>query len=138
MPCVAVDALLLARCDVLVGKFTSGLFRAAYALAAARKGGLLPPFVSLDAPWCAGYSIPGLHACMHASHRIACIASHACIAYMHGNHCVHRCADYGIPRGYNDNFPRRPSDLLGYEQISPEDPGQRGGIRHNENNAFLC
>jgi len=102
----AVDALLLARCDVLVGKFTSGLFRAAYALAAARKGGLLPPFVSLDAPW---------------------------------------CADYGIPRGYNDNFPRRPSSHpahfhadLGYEQISPEEPGRGGGIRHNENNAFLC
>ena len=54
----AVDALLLARCDVLVGKFTSGLFRAAYALAAARKGGMLPPFISLDAPWCADYGIP--------------------------------------------------------------------------------
>ncbi len=54
----AVDALLLARCHVLVGKFSSGLFRAAYALAAARKGGGLPPFISLDAPWCADYAVP--------------------------------------------------------------------------------
>ena len=29
-----IDAMLLARCDVLVGKFSSGLFRAAYSLAA--------------------------------------------------------------------------------------------------------
>ena len=42
-----------ARCDILVGKFTSGLFRAAYQLSAAEHG-LLRPFVSLDAPWCAG------------------------------------------------------------------------------------
>jgi hypothetical protein len=54
----AVDALLLARCDVLVGKFSSGLFRAAYALAAARRGGALLPFVSLDAPWCADHAVP--------------------------------------------------------------------------------
>ena len=52
-----VDALLLSRCNVLVGKFTSGLFRAAYALASARRGGMLPPFVSLDAPWCADYGL---------------------------------------------------------------------------------
>lgn len=57
----AIDALLLARCDVLVGKFTSGLFRAAYALASARRGGALPPFVSLDAPWCADYGVPAGH-----------------------------------------------------------------------------
>ena len=53
-----LDALLLSRCDVLVGKFSSGLFRASYALAAARRGGALPPFVSLDAPWCADYGVP--------------------------------------------------------------------------------
>lgn len=53
----AVDALLLARCHVLVGKFSSGLFRAAYSLASARNGGALPPFVSLDAPWCADYGV---------------------------------------------------------------------------------
>lgn len=54
----ALDAMLLARCDVLVGKFTSGLFRAAYALASARRGGGYPPFASLDAPWCADYGVP--------------------------------------------------------------------------------
>jgi len=53
-----VDALLLSRCHVLVGKFSSGLFRAAYALAAARNGGGLPPFISLDAPWCSDYAVP--------------------------------------------------------------------------------
>ena len=57
----AVDALLLARCDVLVGKFSSGLFRAAYALAAARRGGGLLPFISLDAPWCSDYGVPTGH-----------------------------------------------------------------------------
>ena len=51
-----VDTLLLARCDVLVGKFSSGLFRAAYQLAVAQKGAL-PPYLSLDAPWCAEYGI---------------------------------------------------------------------------------
>jgi len=54
----AIDALLLSRCDVLVGKFSSGLFRAAYALASARRGGALVPFVSLDAPWCSDYGVP--------------------------------------------------------------------------------
>ena len=47
----ALDVQLLARTHVLVGKFTSGLFRAAYALAAYRQEAL-PPFISLDAPWC--------------------------------------------------------------------------------------
>ena len=51
-----IDTMLLARCDVLVGKFTSGLFRAAYQLSAAR-GGVLRPFVSLDAPWCTDYGV---------------------------------------------------------------------------------
>ena len=48
--------MLLARCDFLVGKFSSGLFRAAYQLAVAQKGAL-PPYLSLDAPWCAEYGI---------------------------------------------------------------------------------
>ena len=99
----AVDALLLARCDVLVGKFSSGLFRAAYALAAARRGGALPPFVSLDAPW---------------------------------------CADYAVPAGYNDNFPRRQeaSAMRLTEQIDPDDGGSGDGtdLRRAENNVFLC
>ena len=52
-----VDAMLLARCHVLVGKFTSGLFRAAYMLSATHAGHRLRPFVSLDAPWCADYGV---------------------------------------------------------------------------------
>lgn len=51
-----IDTMLLARCDVLVGKFSSGLFRAAYQLSAAAHG-VLRPFVSLDAPWCADYGV---------------------------------------------------------------------------------
>lgn len=52
----ALDVHLLARTHVLVGKFTSGLFRAAYALAVGRRGALLP-FVSLDAPWCSDHGV---------------------------------------------------------------------------------
>ena len=37
-----VDTLLLARCDFLVGKFSSGLFRAANQLAVARRGARVP------------------------------------------------------------------------------------------------
>ncbi len=55
-----VDMLLLARCKAFVGKFTSGLFRWAYALAAADAGGL-PPFISLDAPWCSDYEIGAVY-----------------------------------------------------------------------------
>ena len=61
-----------ARCDVLVGKFTSGLFRAAYQLSAAEHG-LLRPFVSLDAPWCAHR---GVFVCLrraHAMHIAICM-----------------------------------------------------------------
>jgi hypothetical protein len=55
-----VDAMLLARTGILVGKFTSGMFRTAYALAASRAGGL-PPYLSLDAPWCADYGLPAAY-----------------------------------------------------------------------------
>jgi len=48
--------MLLAKCDALVGKFTSSLFRAAFSLKAAECG-CLPPFVSLDAPWCYDYGV---------------------------------------------------------------------------------
>ena len=61
--------MLLARCDILVGKFTSTLFRTAYALSSTTRDGwgdniddveddaspqtvCLKPFVSLDSPWC--------------------------------------------------------------------------------------
>ena len=46
-----VDMELLSRCDVLVGTFSSDLFRTVMAERAARCA-CIPPFVSLDAPWC--------------------------------------------------------------------------------------
>ena len=48
-----VDMLLLAETDVLVGKFTSNLFRTAVEVRAGRRG-CVPPVVSLDAAWCFG------------------------------------------------------------------------------------
>ena len=59
-----VDMLLLAECDVLLGKFSSNLFRAAVEY----RAGLLaqlPIFVSLDAAWCFLYKgsiVRGAHA----------------------------------------------------------------------------
>mmetsp|Transcript_5788 Transcript_5788/g.18075 ORF Transcript_5788/g.18075 Transcript_5788/m.18075 type:complete len:1617 (+) Transcript_5788:79-4929(+) len=51
-----IDAMLLARCDGLIGKFTSTLFRAAMSMKSASCG-CIPPFVSLDAPWCFDYGV---------------------------------------------------------------------------------
>ena len=48
-----VDMMLLAETDVLVGKFTSNLFRSAFELRAGRRG-CVPPIVSMDAAWCFG------------------------------------------------------------------------------------
>jgi hypothetical protein len=52
----SIDAMLLARCDALVGKFTSTLFRTAMSLKSATCN-CVPPFVSLDAPWCFDYGV---------------------------------------------------------------------------------
>ena len=52
------ELLVLAHADVFVGKFTSNMFRAAYALRAAQCD-CAPLFVSLDAPMCFDY---GKHA----------------------------------------------------------------------------
>ena len=49
-------ALLLSMCDVFVGKHTSNVFRTAYELHVARCD-CAPPFVSLDAPWCADWGV---------------------------------------------------------------------------------
>ena len=46
-----IDAELLSRCDVLVGLFSSNLFRTAFAMRAA-KVEAMPLFISLDSPWC--------------------------------------------------------------------------------------
>ncbi|KAL1515441.1 hypothetical protein AB1Y20_002067 [Prymnesium parvum] len=51
-----VDAALLSKCDVFVGKFTSNFFRTAYALKSASCD-CIAPFVSLDAPWCFDYGL---------------------------------------------------------------------------------
>ena len=50
------ELLLLARADAFVGKFSSNLFRAAYALRAAHCD-CAPVFASLDAPWCFDYGV---------------------------------------------------------------------------------
>ena len=55
-----LDVMLLARCDALVGKFSSNLFRTAHALQAAACD-CARPFVSLDAPWCSDYPNPENH-----------------------------------------------------------------------------
>jgi len=50
-----VDAWLMSNCDGLVGKFSSGVARAAYSLMATRGGiDCLRPYISLDHPWCFG------------------------------------------------------------------------------------
>ena len=47
-----VDIELLSQCDVLIGKFSSNLFRTAFARQHARSPSCVRPYVSLDAPWC--------------------------------------------------------------------------------------
>lgn len=51
-----IDAMLLAQCDALIGKFTSTLFRTAMSLRSASCS-CIPPFVSLDAAWCFDYGL---------------------------------------------------------------------------------
>jgi len=51
-----IDVLLLSRCHVFVGKFTSTFFRTAHALNSAQCN-CVAPFVSLDAPWCFDYGM---------------------------------------------------------------------------------
>ena len=62
----AVDLHLMARCDGLVGKFTSNVDRLVYALQTARRGCLVP-YVSVDqSPWCMfgrGHSALGSFRC---------------------------------------------------------------------------
>ena len=47
-----MDLLLLRDTDALVGKFSSNVDRLAISLITARRGGCVPPFVSLDWAWC--------------------------------------------------------------------------------------
>lgn len=49
-----IDAMLLSKCHMFVGKFTSTFFRTAYALHSAECN-CLAPFISLDSPWCFDY-----------------------------------------------------------------------------------
>ena len=53
----ALDMALLARADAFVGKFTSNMDRAVYALMSALRGGCLPPYVSLDSAWCFDFGV---------------------------------------------------------------------------------
>lgn len=50
------DLFILAHCDGLLGKFTSNVFRLAFALSNAVKGGdCVTPYESLDSTWCADF-----------------------------------------------------------------------------------
>ena len=125
---------------MLVGKFTSGLFRAAYQLSAAEHG-LLRPFVSLDAPWCAHR---GVFVCPCSAHAVPvpCISLFVCHATRHT-----RCADYGVVSGYNDDFPQRGLGDRGDEQVLPADGvpargrpnrGSSAPVRDFNKNMFQC
>lgn len=54
---LTIDVLLLAQCDIFVGKHTSNLFRTAYELHSAGCD-CAAPFESLDAPWCFDWMMP--------------------------------------------------------------------------------
>jgi len=54
---MALDYELLSDADYFVGQFTSGASRLPIALSYARKG-CMPPFVSLDIPWCNAWGRP--------------------------------------------------------------------------------
>eukprot|EP00041_Stephanoeca_diplocostata_P017827 m.367378 g.367378 ORF g.367378 m.367378 type:complete len:182 (+) comp20832_c0_seq2:1466-2011(+) len=55
-----VDMLLLSHANVLVGKFSSNVFRAALEVGSARAGEL-KPYVSLDATWCWDFGVNSGH-----------------------------------------------------------------------------
>jgi hypothetical protein len=54
---ILADIMLMAEGDAFVGKFTSNVDRIAFALMAARKGGLVP-YSSLDSTWCLDWGKP--------------------------------------------------------------------------------
>ena len=51
-----VDMFLLSMSDAFVGKFTSNFMRTAFSIHAASCE-CVPPFASLDAPWCFDYGV---------------------------------------------------------------------------------
>ena len=72
----------------------------------------------------------------------------SCVWHVYG---MHRCADYGVEAGYNDNFPMRAGGRGGgagaggggayakhEEQINPEDGGAPGVVRFTTANEFMC
>lgn len=46
-----IDTILLSEAAALIGKMTSNIFRASFELAVGRQQ-CVPPYISLDAPWC--------------------------------------------------------------------------------------
>ena len=52
----SIDVMLLAQCDLFVGKMTSNLFRAAYELHSGQCD-CAAPFESLDSPWCFDWGV---------------------------------------------------------------------------------
>jgi len=49
------DVALMASCDMMIGTFSSNIERLAFELMVVHKG-YIPPYISLDVPWCAHYS----------------------------------------------------------------------------------
>ena len=64
------DVELLARADVIVGKFTSNVERLAVEVRAGRYG-VLPAFISLDAPWCFGVGL--IRRGKYSGQRFSCV-----------------------------------------------------------------
>ena len=62
---------LLGSCDMLVGKFTSNVFRIGFQLNVARTA-CVPPYVSLDSPWCFDWAISAGRSGKGRHHRFHC------------------------------------------------------------------
>jgi hypothetical protein len=56
---IIANMLLLASTDMLVGKFTSNVFRIAFQLMSAQsaRSGCTKPYISLDSPWCFDFRV---------------------------------------------------------------------------------
>jgi hypothetical protein len=50
--------LLLSECDMLIGKFSSNVFRIAFQLLMSSREQCVPPYVGLDGPWCSDWGMP--------------------------------------------------------------------------------
>ena len=101
------------------------------------------PVMTLHMP----YMIISMHMAMHMAMRI--VIHVPCSPHVHMP-CYtphHRCADYGVVSGYNDDFPQRGLGDRGDEQVLPTEGApargrpSRGGsapVRDFNKNMFQC